>query len=492
MSRAKNIYTIFEKVKKGEFKSYYKESGGLFGKIDFYKKPDLIKPHLHYLDQDRLKSIMDQHFTNPDTISQSYKQYCSKVKSDQRLGSDDYKRKFSEYYQTKFPKHLTRDIFKMYYNKINDLEFEERSDKNHTQFKILEKSNHPVSKIMSESSQLKSAVFTRTMVEHFINKLLYLEITNPNQGSDLTKSLSESSEFDSKDTDKMLKDLFESSAAKKDLEQAIDKATETCKALDQTMDAEQQQQMFEACSNSEASKLDVNYLNTVKTQLERVNMSMGALKNKIKNLLNKSVSYFSAKTKVKFEDIFNSDSVVDIQDEYLLHPRLRKLFAEDLMVKDTESVGKIDVYLDISGSMDSSAGVKNEQNHEISKAEFGKALIFKMKQMDILNDFYTFNTSVKLHKSDPISIAMINTNGGTSINNVIKKVNANRVNALIITDAEDHCSEYSDHAFFIGVKGCSFSHFHAPVIAEYAEKDQLIIFEGDQIVRVDKDGNGIY
>ena len=44
----KNVYTILEKVKKGEIKSYYKnDEGGLFGKLNFYKKEDLIKPHMH-------------------------------------------------------------------------------------------------------------------------------------------------------------------------------------------------------------------------------------------------------------------------------------------------------------------------------------------------------------------------------------------------------------------------------------------------------------
>jgi hypothetical protein len=40
----KNVYTILEKVKKGEIQTHYKESQGLFGKLNFYKKADLIKP----------------------------------------------------------------------------------------------------------------------------------------------------------------------------------------------------------------------------------------------------------------------------------------------------------------------------------------------------------------------------------------------------------------------------------------------------------------
>ena len=37
----KNVYTILEKVKKGEIKSYYKDDEGLFGKINFYKEDNI-------------------------------------------------------------------------------------------------------------------------------------------------------------------------------------------------------------------------------------------------------------------------------------------------------------------------------------------------------------------------------------------------------------------------------------------------------------------
>ena len=47
----KNVYTILEKVKKGEIQSYYKEEESLFSKLKFYKKPDLLKPYVHYIDE---------------------------------------------------------------------------------------------------------------------------------------------------------------------------------------------------------------------------------------------------------------------------------------------------------------------------------------------------------------------------------------------------------------------------------------------------------
>ena len=93
--------------------------------------------------------------------------------------------------------------------------------------------------------------------------------------------------------------------------------------------------------------------------------------------------------------------------------------------------------------------------------------------------------------SDIVSVAMIGTSGGTTINNVVHSINKHGVNALVITDAEDSCGVYSDKAFFIGIKGAKFNHFKAETIKEYSEKDQVIIFDGSSIKRVGPNGREI-
>jgi hypothetical protein len=64
----KNVYTILEKVKKGEIDTYYKDRDGLFGRINFYRKPDLIKPHLHYLDESKIENIFDTYMNDKSII----------------------------------------------------------------------------------------------------------------------------------------------------------------------------------------------------------------------------------------------------------------------------------------------------------------------------------------------------------------------------------------------------------------------------------------
>jgi hypothetical protein len=84
---------------------------------------------------------------------------------------------------------------------------------------------------------------------------------------------------------------------------------------------------------------------------------------------------------------------------------------------------------------------------------------------------------------------MIDCNGGTSINSAVNSIEKNGVNALIITDAEDHCNIYSEKVFFIGLKGSNFNHFREETIKEYSNRDQVVIFDGTKISKVDEKGN---
>lgn len=493
----KNVYTILEKVKKGEIETHYKDRDGLFAKINFYKKPDLVKPYLHYIDEARLDSIVDHHMKDSKTVGDSYARFAKttdfkKIDPNQQPNSNAFYAKFRENYR-KFPKHMAKDIFKMYYNPIDKLSFEERDEKNHSKFKFLERANNPVGKIMSESSNLKSAIYTRNVMAYFVARMTMLEYTDPQAAEDLKKSMSGGgSDFDNDAVDKAMKDMMDNKQGKDMLEKAMQEAQDLCKQIDGAMDEEIQEQMFENSNKpgeeSTAGKLGPDYLQYVTAQLENISLSMGALKEKIKKLLDKSTSYFSANEKTQYEDLFNSDNMAGLEDYELLHPKLRKIFAEDLQVKSTKKVGKIDVYVDISGSMDSGCGMENTKGNSISKLDFCKSFVAKLKSMDMLNEVYVFNDRVRKYKNDILSISMLTTAGGTNIDRAVESVVKNGVNALVITDAEDGCSIYSEKAFFIGIKGARFNHFNTDTIEQYSDKDQVVIFEGDNIFKVDKKG----
>jgi hypothetical protein len=498
----KNVYTILEKVKKGEIQSqsYYKDKDGLFGRLNFYKKSDLVKPYIHYIDEGKIDSLVKTEIQNVKSIQEYYHRFrgtaaFGKLPEDQKPDLQKFHEKLKENYD-KLPKSLKYDIHKLYYHKMDKLEFTERDEKNRTRFKFLEKANNPVGKIMSEGSNLKSAVFTKNMMLYYLMQLTQMEYVDPDAQQQMMNGLNGEgdSEFNQDDIDKAMDKHMNSSAGKNMLEKLMQDAQDTCKMMDDHIDQDIQEKMFEEANKNggqDAGKLSPDYMRQVAAKLESVKLSMGSLKEKIKKLLDKSASYFSSRKIVKYEDLFNAQDVSGLEDYELLHPKLRKIFAEDIQIKDSKAVGKIDVYVDVSGSMSSGCGVKNTNGDQISKIDFAKSMIAKLKELDMLNDVYLFDTRVKKYRNDMISISMIDCGGGTTINEAVRSIERNGINSLIITDAEDNCSIYSDKAFFIGVEGSRFNGFNLDVVKQYSDKAQVVVFDGNRIRSVNQSGHAV-
>lgn len=492
----KNVYTILEKVKKGEIQSHYKDTEGLFGKLNFYKKGDLIKPHMHYIDEDKLSSIVRAHINDAQGVTTDYNKFnrsasFAKIADDRKPDLRAFTEKLAETYN-KFPKHLKNDIFKMFYHKMDRLDFEERTDKNYGQYKFLERANNPVSKIMTETSNLKSSIFARNLMRYFAMQLTMMEYVDPDAAKQIMNGLNGSSEFDNEDLDKLMKDMLDNKLSKNMLDDAVKDATETCKSLDESMPKDIQDSLFENIKDGGgASKIGPEYLKQVAEDIRRINLSLGSLKEKIKKLMDKSTSYFSAKKETIYEDLFNSDNISALDDYVFLHPKLRKVMIEDIIIKDTKAIGKIDIYIDISGSMSGNCGVKDKDGNNIDKLDFCKAFALKLQELDLLNKIYVFNDRVRTLKTDIFTIAALGTSGGTCINNVIEHINQHSTNALVVTDAEDRCRIYSDKAFFIGINGARFDYFNESVMQQYSDAGQAVVFDGSKIYKVDKKGEVI-
>ena len=494
----KNVYTILEKVKKGEISGHYDNaSGGLFGKINFYKKADLIEPHIHYIDQYKIESIVDNAMMNKKNIEEYYQRFkgsglYGKIEKSKQPNMDVFYTKLKDNYKN-FPKHLKYDIHKMYYNSIDKLKFADRTELNNTKYKFLEKANNPVGKIMSEGSNLKSAIFTKQMMLYYMMQMTMMEYTDPDAHEQMQNGLDEKpgSGFDSNAIDDAMKKMTDSQLSKGMLDKAMKDAEETCKIMDQHLDNEMQERMFEdaykGSGDGTAGDLSPEYFRTIKSRLENINLSMGPLKEKLQKILDKSKAFFSARKIVTYDDFLNAQDVSGLDDYDLLHPKLRKMFIEDIMIKEHKFVGKMDVYVDVSGSMASTCGMENSEGRTISKIDFSKSLIAKLKQMDMLNDVYLFDTRVKKHRNDMVSIAIIDAGGGTTTNNAVKSIEAAGNNALVITDAEDTCNLYSQKAFFVGVQGAMFNNFHN----SYMKNNQCIVFDGKTVRQVNELGYAV-
>jgi hypothetical protein len=233
---------------------------------------------------------------------------------------------------------------------------------------------------------------------------------------------------------------------------------------------------------------DENLLSNIVEELRHIRMDMTGVKSTIKKLLDKTLSYFSAREEAKFESIFDADTIDNIENLELLHPKVKKFFLEDVYVRETKRSGKISVYVDISGSMTSSSGIITDEGARVSRQTFAMAVTLKLRELDMLNEVYAFDTRVKKKKNDLANILTLKDGGQTDINRVVDHIQNNNQNALIITDAEDSCDTYSDKAFFLGVAGCRFSMFTPQVLQKYVDNEQIVMFDGTQIYKVNYQG----
>lgn len=479
----KNVYTILEKVKKGEIQTYYNEGESLFSRLDFYKRPDLAKPYLHYLDESRLDDIVKAHLWNDKVLRRTYDQIKHKI---QGVDRSTFIAKFCDN-AGRVPSHMSYDIFKLYYNRMEKLEFVERTKENAGKYKFLERANSPVGKIMTEGSNLKSAIFTRNILFHFILSLTLQQLRDKDDQLNMDDLLNNPN-FDSSNSN--VSDKIDSTFSQQALEDALKESTDLCKSLDEVTDGETQQMLYETANDAKdgVDKLSVDYIKKASESLKTIKMSMSSLKDRIKKLMDKTTSYFSAKKEDIIEDLFNSDNLAGLDDYIDLHPKLRKILIEDVTVKETKSIGKIDIYIDISGSMTSRLNRKDDAENSISRIDFAKSFALKMQDQDLLNDVYIFDTRVKKYKKDEFSLAVLEANGGTNITKVIENIKLKGNNALIITDAEDYCGLYSEKAFFIGVEGARFHHFEPKTRHRYINNGQIVVFDGVKTFNVNEDG----
>jgi hypothetical protein len=575
----KNPYTILEKAKRGELG--FENRPRLFSNVQYNVRGEIIKPYLHSLDERALQKAVDNYIQTPvshQRIQQMAEKMNKKLVSPQTLTEEMMK-----IYQ-KFPKEVLNDIYNINYEDIQDLKFEERTEKNKFRYHMIEKSNNPIAKVITRQNNIKSMVYTRNMIQYYLMNLAMLQQEDKQAFDDLMNNLQGKDPQDQKQQKGMggkgpgkgqpnpqpqpqdpqdhgqqgnpgnqpsqggqdededdedpqgnggggddeqeqekdhsdsqtgggnqagtgntrqsenahLKTLMERfdkvKGSKQILEEVLEDARKTVEMLGAVMSEKQMDDMWKELAsdrwgeaNRAAEKTNRQYLEKVEQELRSVGLNLNAIKSKIKNLLDQSNSYFSAKDKPYFESIFDAGTLDGLEDITLLHPVLRKIFTEDILVKEIRKMGKIDLFIDASGSMEQSCGVQGQDGRYMTKLLFAKAFAFKMKELNMLNEVYSFQDHVKYEGNQIVDILNIRGGGGTTTGRVIQRIEANKRNAIVITDAEDHCSAYSDKAFFIGVAGAKFTGFN-PL---YQQRDQVIVFDGKRTYKVGRSGHAI-
>lgn len=500
----KNVFTIMEKVKKGELD--FTGSSRFTKILDSYKKPELVQPYMHYLDVYRLNEYVKKYFShypgNSDKLHQT-EQSIRQMRGREtwNFSMDD----IDEAYKS-LPASLKNDIFNMFNKPIDKIDFSARTDKNQMRYKLLELANDPSLKILTEGSNAKSGMFTQSMLTYLTYFMLRLKAKDQDAYEEMKKQLNQG-DGDCKDGDKD-NDSAEGQSgtgsgqgkSQKQMQKAIDQALQQTKnALDQQM-RQMADTVNELSENLGDEELEDSWVNTKgmggmsKEDLERaisslkkIKMNENLLKASIKKILDKSKNYFSGAEKITYDSLFETGNFDGLEEYAFLHPKLRTIFPEDITTKNVERRGKVNLYVDISGSMSDGCGVKDTEGRQMTKLDFAKAIALVMKKNKMLNKLYEFNSNIMPLKNTDFAIAAMNQCGGTNITKVVDHIIKSNENSLVLTDAEDRCNLYTDKVFFLGVKGSNFGYFHQDVLPLY-HQNQMAVFNGDKILSVNAYG----
>ncbi len=215
---------------------------------------------------------------------------------------------------------------------------------------------------------------------------------------------------------------------------------------------------------------NISKIDEIKEKLREIKFNKNSLQPLIKQVLNESRNYFSARTKSKDISLLESDTFSNLNNIEYLHPLLKKIKLFDITVSEKEPVGKLDVYYDISGSMNATA------YDDLSALTLTKAILLNMIRLGLTEDVYPFSSKVRDKINNEINVILSKANCGTSLCHVIDKIEETNRNSIIITDAQDYLNIYSEKAFFIGIN----TNFAGIQDERYRMNNQLIHYDASK------------
>lgn len=390
----------------------------------------------------------------------------------------DYIKKETSSETCNVPMHMLNDVYSMYMNK----DFKIASDKSHTVLKkkVIEKTYNSLTKILTEDSPLFSQMITREIGVYLQEVESKMSEEMEKQGK--TKGAGESAfdqeigedesegdqpaggknatsgtngkghgEWSKEDSEMMNKvdEILNNST--ESLDKALKNAQDKIKDLEDKLGKEAMKDL----ANSDPDFLEK--VDTIKNALSNVSINKESVKNILAKILNKSQNYFSNKSVTVEESIFESEELEDLFGLEYLHPIFRNAGLLDIGNEGKIYNGKIDLYLDCSGSMGSKESFGGVN---IRMSDLVKGIAMVLFRMNMIDKLYFFDGSIyEIKKINEFTILGFNKSGGTNFDNVIDQCNANGRNSVVITDGEDRCSKYSSNVFFVGVGGTRFGSY---------------------------------
>lgn len=363
------------------------------------------------------------------------------------------------------PKFITYDTFQFYNTPIKSMKMAKIDDENKWQYDFLSKINNTYLRTVTEKSLPYSYIVTREYVKLLAQKIEEEQQKNPGKsGEDIIK--------DMMDMNQQSNDKGQKGEMDKMIEQA-------------NKEIEKKMQDFSEKCDMGVGKDDASSFEEMKEQfdlmryLSHVRLGSKLISEFVKTSLKLSTTHFSSKCTQLEESILDSDEIEDLFDAEYILPIFRNLHLDDIQAPLRKYHLNFDIYIDVSGSMDSQ--IRLEGGNNISGLDLCKVTTMKLLNMGYGKDIYFFNDNVKLVDKD--ILLKSRTSGGTDIEKVIAHINKVNRPGLILTDMQDSIQTYSKNAYFIGMLGARFEGLQGEAKA-FVTQHQIVKYENNTFIKV--------
>lgn len=446
--------SIFKKKKGNETRSLIKapsydpygrfknDGSGIFG---FRKDKHVVMPGVTPYEERRLEKIKDY-------VTKTNSQECT------------------------LPQELINDVYSMYVNK--DIKKRPRDKTNTIRHKVLDKVYNSLTKTVTIDSPLFTQILTRELalvlqkIEDEIKDEQqknggsgegFSEEMQDNQGEGEGEGNGDESQGDGNDGEPQAgkgsgsgnRDSYEDAIDKilDKAEDSIQKAMDNADGKIQDLEDQLGKEAVKDLSESEPEFLEK--IDDLKHALSQVSISKESISKVLEKILNESQNYFSKKFKRVEESLFDCEECEDLFGLEFLHPIFRNSQIMDVGNETRVYKGKIDLFLDCSGSMSSPARFEGVS---LRMSDLVKGIAMVLYRLGMIENLYFFDTNLyKIENVNELNILSFSKSGGTNFEKVVAKVKENGNNAVVITDGEDNCTTYDKKVFWVGVGGTRFN-----------------------------------
>ena len=267
----------------------------------------------------------------------------------------------------------------------------------------------------------------------------------PGDGSDMGGS----GDLDQEDQSKMdsIDDILEDTS--KDLDKAMQNAADTIQDLEEKLGKD----VLDDLANSEPDFMEK--MDGIKDALSRVSFDKANIKLMLMKILNESRNYFSKNFDTIEESIFETEDFDDLFGLEYLDPIFQMAGLMNVGNASRVYKGKMDLYLDCSGSMGSR---KNIEGTNIRLIDLVKGVAMMLFRMNMIDKLYFFDGGMyEIERINEFTILAFDKSGGTNFNMVVDQCMKNGRNSVVITDGQDSVEKYIKNVFWVGVGGTDFS-----------------------------------